>query len=256
MVKRKGYPTVGEAVLVTVKYITPYSALCELDEYPGREGMIHVSEISKKWVRDIRNFVKTGKKYVTKVTRIDKGKGHINLSLKRLSKKRRERKLQEYKQEERAEKMLEKIGKKLNLSLDQAYEELGYKLQDIFGTMFTAFKLSLDDPEQLVRRGVDEKYVDLIQEVAKEKIHVKKVSIKATLNLKFFTGDGVDRAKEFLNNLSEKYEWKIRYISAPRYSIQIETKDPKKGEKNLRENLQKEITNIENGEATFKIGGE
>ena len=85
MVKRKGFPSVGEVVLVTVKNITPYSALCTLDEYPGKEGMIHVSEVSGKWVRDIKKFVKKGKQYAAKVTRTDESKGHINLSLKRLS---------------------------------------------------------------------------------------------------------------------------------------------------------------------------
>lgn len=87
MVKRKGFPSEGEVVLITVKNITPYSALCSLNEYPGKEGMIHVSEVSGKWVRDIKKFVKQNKQYAAKVIRVDEIKGHINLSFKRLSKK-------------------------------------------------------------------------------------------------------------------------------------------------------------------------
>ncbi len=255
MVKRKGFPSEGEVVLVTVKNITPYSALCRLKEYPGKEGMIHVSEVSGRWVRDIRNFVKTGKDYIAKVTRVDEGKGYINLSLKRVSKKSKERKLQEYKQEERAEKMLEFMAKELKLSLEEAYEKIGYDIQDTFGDMFNAFSLSLEDPDQLVRRGIDEKYVKIMAEIAKDKIQKKEVEIKAALNLKFFTGNGVDRVKEFLNSLNDKYKWEIKYISAPKYSIQITTKDPKKAEKKFRKNLEKEISKIKDGAASYKIGG-
>jgi translation initiation factor 2 subunit 1 len=256
MVKRKGFPTEGEVVLVTAKYITPYSALCSLDEYPGKEGMIHVSEVSGRWVRDIKNFVKKGKQYIAKVTRVDKEKGHINLSLKRVPKKSKERKLQEYKQEERAEKMLELLGEKLGWNLEKSYEKLGYEFQDIFGTMFQAFSLSVEDPEQVVRRGIEKKYVKLMQKIAKEKIQKKEVDIKATLELKYFTGDGVERVKEFLSCLTNKYGWEIKYISAPKYSIEIRTEDPKSAERELRTNLEKEVSKIENGTASFKIGGD
>jgi len=255
MVKRKGFPSSGEVVLVTVKSITPYSALCTLNEYPGKEGMIHVSEVSGKWVRDIKKFVKQNKQYAAKVVRVDEEKGHVNLSLKRLSKKAKEKKIQDYKQEERAEKMLELIGKKLGIkSLDEAYEKIGYELQEIFGDMFIAFNLANEDPKQLVRRGVNKEYIKIIEEIAKENIQKKEVEIKAILELRFFTGNGIDRVKEFLNNLHDKYKWKIKYISAPRYSIEIKTNNPKQAEKDFREKLGKEIMNIKDGEANFKIG--
>ncbi|NCN38894.1 MAG: translation initiation factor IF-2 subunit alpha, partial [Candidatus Aenigmarchaeota archaeon] len=56
-----------------------------------------------------------------------------------------ERKIQDYKNEERAEKMLEMVGKELNLPLEKIYEELGYDLQETFGDMFIAFNLALED---------------------------------------------------------------------------------------------------------------
>lgn len=256
MVKRKGFPSEGEVVLVTVKNITPYSALCSLNEYPGKEGMVHVSEVSGKWIRDIRKFVKQNKQYVAKIMRIDEEKGHIALSLKRLSKKAKEKKIQDYKKEERAEKMLGILGKKLEMNLEQAYEKIGYDLQENFGDMFVAFDLALEDLEGLKRRGVPEKYAKLIHEIAKENIQKKEVKIKAILDLKFYTGDGVDRVKEFLNSLSDKYKWEVKYISAPRYSIETKTNDPKKTEKDMMGKLTQEILKIKDGEASFKIGGE
>ena len=77
MVKRKEMPDWGEFVLCTVERITPYAAWCRMDEYPGIEGMIHVSEVSGKWVHDIREFVKPNKQYVAKVVKIDYQKNAV-----------------------------------------------------------------------------------------------------------------------------------------------------------------------------------
>ena len=71
--------------------------------------MIHISEVSGKWVRDIKKFIKPNKTYVAKVLRIDERKGHIGLSLKRVPRIDKTRKMQVYKREQKAEKMLEKI---------------------------------------------------------------------------------------------------------------------------------------------------
>ncbi len=46
------------------------------------EGLLHVSEISSSWIRNIRDFVREGQKMVLKVLRVDLEKGHIDLSLR------------------------------------------------------------------------------------------------------------------------------------------------------------------------------
>lgn len=253
MVKRKGFPTARENVIVTVIRINPYSALCKLEEYPGKEGMIHVSEAAGKWVRDIRKFIKPNKTYVAKVLNVDETKGHIGLSLKRVSKKDEERKMQEYKKEQRAEKMLEIFAKKKKISLDKAYEMIGYELQEKFGEMFKAFDLAYKSPEPLESRGIKKEHAKLLHEIAKENIQAKKVKIKAILKLRFFTGDGAIQVKKFLQNLEKKYKMNIKYISAPKYSVEIETDDPKTMQKEFENKLSMEIKNIKNGEANFKM---
>jgi translation initiation factor 2 subunit 1 len=215
--------------------------------------MIHISEVSGKWVRDIKKFVKPNKTYVAKVLRLDEKKGHINLSLKRVPKIDKTRKMQAYKREQKAEKMLEKIAKKQKLTLDKVYDEVGFKLQEQFGDMFSAFEIASKDPEKLKKRGIPEKWVKVIHEIAKKSIRTKKRKIKAELNVKFFTGDGVDKTKNFLTNLTNKYAVNIKYISAPKYSVEIISDDPKNAQKNLEKQLTDEISKIKDGEASFKI---
>ena len=253
LVKKKGFPSVNEVIIVTPTRITPYSALCKLEEYPGKEGMIHISEVSGKWVRDIRKFIKPNKTYVAKVLRVDESKGHINISLKRVPRIDKTRKMKIYKSEQKAEKMLEKIAKEQRLTLDKMYEEFGFKLQEEFGDMFTAFEIAAKTPDKLSNSGIPEKWVKIIHEVAKKSIRKKKVKIKVELDVKFFTGDGIERTKKFLTDLTNKYNVTIKYISAPKYSVEKVSENPKFTQKELTKQLTDAISKIKDGEASFKI---
>jgi translation initiation factor 2 alpha subunit (eIF-2alpha) len=104
--------------------------------------------------------------------------------------------------------------------------------------------------------GIEKKWVEIIHEVAKEFIQKKKIKIKAELDVKFYTGDGVEKIKEFLNNLINKYGLNIKYISAPKYSVEIESNNPKLAQKELVKQLTNAIANIKDGEAEFKMVGE
>jgi len=256
MVKRKGFPETGEIVIVSVTRITPYSAMCKLDEYPGKEGMIHISEVSGKWVRDIRKFIKPNKNYVVKVLQVDEKKGHIRLSLKRVARIDRTRKMQAFKREQKAEKILEKIAKKQKMTLDKVYEEVGFKLQEEFGEIFNAFDLASRSEEALTSKGIKPKWAKIIHKIAKESIQRKKVKIKAELDVKSYSGDGIDQIKKFLNGLTNKYRVSIKYISAPKYSVEIVSENPKMAKKELKENLTAAISGLKECEASFKIMGE
>jgi len=218
--------------------------------------MIHVSEVSGKWVRDIRKFVKMNKNYIAKVLRIDETKGHIALSLKRVAKVDKTRKIQEFRYEQKAEKILNKIARKKKITLEKAYELIGYKLQEKFKDMFEAFELASKSPEPLINRGINKEWAEIIHEVAKESITKKKIKIKAELNLKFYTDDGIEKIKELLNNLINKYGLNIKYISAPRYSVEVESDNPKLAQKELIKQLTDAVSKVKDGEAEFKIIGE
>jgi translation initiation factor 2 subunit 1 len=258
MPKKGDWPRKGEIVLGTVVKVNPFSAFVSLDEYGKKEGMIHISEIAGKWVRDIRKFVRVGQKVVVMVMRLDKEKGHITLSLKRVKKYDTEKKMKEYKRELKAEKMLKILAEKANIDLDKAYKEIGYQLQDIFGEMFKAFQMSLTekDYEILIKKGVPEKWAKLIKEVAEEQMELKETTIKGSIELKCYSPDGVNVIKKILKDANKKYGIDSKYISAPRYSIILKTKDAKLGERKLREAGQEIINNIKKvgGEGTVKVG--
>jgi len=72
----------GEIYPVKITRITNFGAFCEI--FPGKIGLIHISEISHKFVKNIRDFVKEGEIVQAKVINIDPA-GRITLSIKQVS---------------------------------------------------------------------------------------------------------------------------------------------------------------------------
>ncbi len=254
--KQYEWPERGELVVGTVVRVNPFSAFVALDEYNKKEGMIHISEVARKWIKDIRDFVKEGKRVVALVMRVDEEKRHIALSIKRVNKRSAEERLKEYKREQKAEKMLALIAKNNKISLDKAYDEIGFPLQSIFGEMFKAFQMSLTSEgyELLIKKGLPEKWAKQIKEVAETQMEIKEKSIKGILELKCPTSDGVESIKKVLKK-SEKKGFEIRYISTPKYSISLKTKDAKRGQKELQKAADTIISELKKlgGEGSFEV---
>ena len=235
MIKRKGLPEMNELVMCTVRRITPYAAWCDLDEYDA-EGMIHVSEAAGKWVRDIRDFVKQDKQYVAKVVRMDLEKKVVNLSLKRLSRHDEKEKMNSFRSAQHAEKILEQAAKQLNKTLEKAYDEVGYLLQENFGELSTAFEEAKRDPAELEKAGVPKKWADALMPIIEKALKDREIILKAELDLKSYEGDGITRVKDVLAQI-QKSGMKVHYISAPKYTVEMRTKDPKTDEKRMRDRL-------------------
>jgi len=70
---------VGRIYLAKVKRIMPFGAFCEIA--PRKEGLVHVSELSEKFTKNVEEVVKVGDEIKVKVIGIDE-LGRINLSKK------------------------------------------------------------------------------------------------------------------------------------------------------------------------------
>ena len=71
---------VGKIYHAKVKRIMNFGAFCEI--LPGKEGLVHISELSDKYVNKVEDVVKVGDEFRVKVIEIDE-QGRINLSRKR-----------------------------------------------------------------------------------------------------------------------------------------------------------------------------
>ena len=72
---------VGAVIDGTVARITPYGAFLQLDE--GQVGLVHISEIDRNYVKDVRDHLRENDRVTVKVVSI-KDDGKIDLSIKAL----------------------------------------------------------------------------------------------------------------------------------------------------------------------------
>jgi polyribonucleotide nucleotidyltransferase len=71
---------VGRVYPCKVKRVTNFGAFCEIA--PGKEGLVHVSELADQFVKDVATVVKVGDEFKVKVIGVD-DLGRINLSKKK-----------------------------------------------------------------------------------------------------------------------------------------------------------------------------
>lgn len=79
---------VGQYYLGKVKRIEKFGAFVEL--FPGKDGLVHISELAEERVGKVEDVVKIGDELLVKVTEIDK-QGRVNLSRKVVLKENREK---------------------------------------------------------------------------------------------------------------------------------------------------------------------
>ncbi|TET48601.1 polyribonucleotide nucleotidyltransferase [Candidatus Aerophobetes bacterium] len=74
-------PKVGEVYLGKVKKVTDFGAFVEI--LPGREGLVHVSELSDQFVKNVSDVIKVGDEISVRLIDIDE-LGRLNLSKKKV----------------------------------------------------------------------------------------------------------------------------------------------------------------------------
>ena len=232
LLRKTGFPEEEELVLCTVTGINPHSVFCTLDEYGGRTGMIHISEVAPGRIRNIKEYVQQGKKVVCKVLQINQEKGHIDLSLRRVNESQKRNKLNQIKQEQLAEKIIEYVAKQTGESVLTLYTKLSEKIVPEHGTLFEAFEQVSKDKLDLGTL-IDKKIAKTLTEAIQTRIKPPEVCIGGSLKLTTYAPNGLKDIKDTLE-IAEKGGLKVRYLGAGAYHLEIKAEDYKDAEKKLK----------------------
>jgi translation initiation factor 2 subunit 1 len=233
--RRPEWPEVGDLVIATVVRITDYGAYVRLDEY-DKEGLLHVSEVASRWVRNIRDYVREGQKVVLKVLRVQAAKGQVDLSRRRVTKRDKKEKIQSWKKDRKAESLLRTASEKLGISFEDIYEKAGALIEDSFGELYAGLeKTAKDGVDVLLDLGIDKELAATLEEIAKDKIQISLVNVKGILDLQNPKPKGVLIIKDTLKHAKEVGESKgadvtVYLVSPPKYRIVVAAEDYKTAE--------------------------
>jgi translation initiation factor 2 subunit 1 len=256
---RLEWPEVGELVVTSVKDIKGYGAYVTLDEYQNKEGLLHISEISSRWVRNIRNHVRVGQKVVLQVLRVDQSRGQVDLSLRRVTGDERRKKIELWKKAKRAETLLHSAAANLGRDVEELYNEVGEKLILHYGSLYEGLEEAAKNGKMaLIDAGLSEEMAEILAKIAEEKIIVKQVTIQGIVELSSTGRAGVDDLKSaFLEagKIGDENDAEIRVYSlgSPKYRMEITADNYKEAETALEKivNHIKDNWTTQNGTVSF-----
>jgi translation initiation factor 2 subunit 1 len=255
----KRLPEVGEVVIGTVKRIDKFGAYVSLDEYDKADAFIHVSEISLRWVRNIRDYLREGQKAVFKVLRSDPTTMQVDLSLRRVSKREKVEKLILWKKKQKVKRVIKLLAEKTGLNraeLEKTFLEPikgnEVELYDIFE------RLTKDETIPDFLKNLPENVLNALKEIVKQEIKRKSVVKKGILVLYCQSGNGVviirNAVKEAMSLAGKDQNVTITVIGPPRYLLKVEAEDSETSEKLLNQAAERCIEYVvsKGGKGEFK----
>jgi len=228
IIKKRDWPEVGDLVIATVKKITDYGAYVILDEY-DREGLLHISEISTSWVRNIRRRERIEKTLL-------------------------------WKKERKAESLLRSAADRLGITSEELYEKAGLLLEKHFGSFHEGLEaVAREGASKLLELGIPEKIAAVLEEIAKEKIRIPMVKIKGNFELQCLKPNGVEIIREALSAAKKSVDpqeatIRLYVVSPPKYCIEVLAEDYRTAEHVLQkasEAVLKAINKL-GGKGSFK----
>lgn len=219
-----------------------------MDEY-NKEGLLHISEISSTWIRNIRHFVREGQKVVLKVLRVNTQKGQVDLSLRRVSKREKKEKLLAWKKARKAEGLLRSTSEKLNISFEEIYGKAGAIIEKEYGLYFGLEKTAREGVQILLELGIPKDVAVPLAEVAKEKIKLPLVRVRGILEVKCTKPNGVNLIRDALLDAKkiEKplgSEIDVWVMSPPKYCIEVSAENYKEAEGLLKKATEAAVEKI------------
>ncbi|HWQ19275.1 MAG TPA: translation initiation factor IF-2 subunit alpha [Methanotrichaceae archaeon] len=252
--EREGWPELGDLVVCTVTQVVDFGAFVTLDEYAGKQGLIHISEVASGWIKYIRDHVREGQKIVCKVLNVDRSRHHIDLSLKDVNEHQRREKIQEWKADQKSWKWLEMAYKDRPEDLVRVKDAL----VKAYNSLYLAFEeTAISGVEVLSEVGLTEEDLKILEKLSRENVKIPSVEISGYVDLTSPAAEGIEVIKKALKQAKKVKDkdvtLNISYVGAPRYRIHVVAPDYKHAESVLRKSAQSAIKYIDQhgGEGTF-----
>ncbi|CCE61108.1 hypothetical protein TPHA_0A00230 [Tetrapisispora phaffii CBS 4417] len=238
------YPEVDDIVMVNVQQIAEMGAYVKLLEYDNIEGMILLSELSRRRIRSIQKLIRVGKNDVVVVLRVDKEKGYIDLSKRRVSSEDIIKCEEKYQKSKSVHSILRFCSEKFQIPLEDLYKTIAWPLSRKYGHAYEAFKMSIID--ETIWDGIEppsKEIFDELKEYIAKRLTPQAVKIRADVEVSCFGYEGIDAIKEALKAAeamsTEQMQIKVKLVAAPLYVVSTQALDKQKGIELLEQAIEK-----------------
>ncbi|KAF8307154.1 hypothetical protein DL93DRAFT_2177800 [Clavulina sp. PMI_390] len=270
---REKYPEVDELVMVQVRQIAEMGAYVKLLEYDNIEGMILLSELSRRRIRSIQKLIRVGRNEVVITLRVDREKGYIDLSKRRVSPEDITKCEERFVKSKTVASIMRYVASKLSGSLpipkkevehepeaeleedtvggvaeagagtgeeelEALYELIAWPLADKYGHAHDAFKLALTEPtEVFVGMDIPKDTMDILMKTIAQRLTPQPIKLRADIELTCFKPAGIDAIKRALKAgeavSTPTVPVKAKLVAPPFYVLDTNATDKHAGVANL-----------------------
>ncbi len=229
-------------VIVRIARVTHYGAFGELEEYPGWQCFIHISEVAPHWVKNIRNYVREGQVKIVKVLRVYPDKKSCDGSLKRVTPAMAKRKMEEVKRNKRGTYLLEIASKEIGKSPD----EIKNILLEHYGDLYTVFEIAAIEGKEGIDAPISEEWKEVIERVARKYVELPRKTVRKVVHIVVPGPYGARTIRERFSSIKvDEHNTSVNffYDGSPRYVVEVTSYDYKVAERVLSKILE-ELSDI------------
>lgn len=230
--------------MVQVKSIAEMGAYVSLLEYNGIEGMILLSELSRRRIRSITKLIKVGRQEPVMVLRVDKEKGYIDLSKRRVGAEDIQACEERFNRSKMVHSIMRHVAETTGQNLEELYSKIAWPLYKLYGHAFEAFKVMSQDPEPLfaklqeVNGGepiavLTDDVREALMKNIKRRLTPQPLKIRADVDMTCYAYDGVLHIQEAMRTAqtasTDDCPVKVKLVAPPLYVLTTSTLDKNKG---------------------------
>lgn len=239
------FPEVDDVVMVCVKQIAEMGAYVKLLEYNDIEGMILLSELSRRRIRSINKLIRVGRDECVVVIRVDKEKGYIDLSKRRVAPEDAKKCENRYSKAKCVHSILRHAVELLHLEkvevdFEDFYQRTAWYLDSKYAkeneknkASYDKFKQAVDDPSVLDELKLTDVERRVLMKDIKRRLTPQQMKIRADIRVQCFAYEGIDAIKRALTAglkcSTEEHNIKINLIAPPVYVMTTQSLDRQMG---------------------------
>lgn len=236
------FPEVDDLVMVNVRQIAEIGAYVNLLEYNNIEGMILLSELSRRRIRSIQKLIRVGRTEVVVVLRVDKEKGYIDLSKRRVDSEEVAKCEEKYNKSKAVHSIMRHVAEKTNSNLEELYQICAWPLYKKYGHAYDAFKIAINEPHKIFDDlTIPENILKELHANIKRKLTPQPVKIRADIEVSCFEYEGINAIKDALRAgeavSTEEVPIKIRLVAPPMYVMVTNSLDKQSGIEGLENSI-------------------
>ncbi len=231
------FPEIDELVMVQVRSIAEMGAYVSLLEYNNIEGMILLSELSRRRIRSINKLIRVGKQEICMVLRVDKEKGYIDLSKRRVSAEDVKMCEERFLRSKAIHSIVRHVATKEGMEIEEVYKQAAWPLYAKYGHASEAFRMAITEPDVIfsaenVPHLVPQLRTALLAEIA-ARLTPTAVKIRADIEVTCFQYEGIDAIKRALlkgvDLSTDELPVTIKLVAPPLYVMLCSCLDKVKG---------------------------